>query len=68
MIGRITVFKSSFGNVEVVGPNSNGELVIPKDWYDLEDDIYDELYGKTSGFDFGLFKMKIHTKSSIDCS
>jgi len=64
-----TVFKSSLGNVEVVGPNSDGEVVLPKDWYDPEDDIYDELFGCTvSDIDLGVFKMKIHTKNSIGSS
>lgn len=36
--------KTSLGEIEIVKPNSKGKLVLPKDWYEPEDDIYDKIY------------------------
>lgn len=36
--------KTSVGEIEIVKPNSKGKLVLPKDWYEPEDDVYDEIY------------------------
>ena len=32
--------------VEMISQNSEGKLVLPQDWYDTEDDIYDVKYGE----------------------
>jgi len=40
-----TIRKTPLGDIEVISPNSEGKLVLPKEWYDPEDDIYDEIYG-----------------------
>ena len=38
-----TVLMTSRGKIEIVGPNSDGKLVLPNEWYDPEDDIYEVL-------------------------
>lgn len=40
------VVRTSIGVVEIVALNSEGKLVLPKEWYDPEDDVYDDLYDK----------------------
>lgn len=37
---------TSRGKEEIIGPNSDGKLVLPQDWYDTEDDVYNEEYGE----------------------
>lgn len=32
------------GRIQLVSPNEYGQLVLPQDWYDPEDDVYDDLY------------------------
>lgn len=32
------------GRIYIVSPNEYGQLVLPKDWDDPEDDVYDDLY------------------------
>lgn len=38
-----TVLMTSRGKEEIIGPNSDGKLVLPNDWYDPEGDIYEVL-------------------------
>ena len=41
-----TVLMTSRGKEEIVGPNSDGKLVLPNEWYYPEDDIYEGLIEK----------------------
>lgn len=40
------IINTKQGKIEIIKPNKNGDIILPKDWYDEEDEIYNALSDK----------------------
>lgn len=41
---NMEIVETDKGSIQIVSPNEYGQLVLPQDWYESEDDVYDERY------------------------
>ena len=41
---NMEIVETEKGKIQLVSPNEYGQLVLPQDWYEPEDDVYDDLY------------------------
>ena len=41
---NMEIVETEKDKIQLVSPNEYGQLVLPQDWYEPEDDVYDDLY------------------------